>query len=280
MRPIILKDVAALRSFVKEQRGAGKTIALVPTMGALHEGHLTLTREGFKRADIVITTIFVNPTQFGPNEDFDAYPRTLEADVEKLAAEGVQAVFAPSVPDMYPEGSATTVSVKGITETLEGICRPGHFDGVATIVAKLLLQALPDIALFGEKDYQQLQVIKRLTADLDIPVAIIGVTTVREESGLALSSRNAYLTPEQKDIAVAISRTLKAMSARIADGEPLDSVQSWGAAQIESAGFDKIDYLEIRDAATLQPVPEKAGDLRILVAAFLGKARLIDNVAA
>ncbi|MCB9988059.1 MAG: pantoate--beta-alanine ligase [Rhodospirillales bacterium] len=280
-QPLVLRTISDLRAFVKKQRSGGKRIALVPTMGALHEGHLTLAREGLKRADLVITTIFVNPTQFGPNEDFDAYPRTLEADVEKLAGIGVQAVFVPAVEEMYPKGAMTNVFVKGVTETLEGLCRPGHFDGVATIVTKLLLQALPDIALFGEKDYQQLQVIKRLSADLDIPAEIIGVPTVREESGLALSSRNAYLSPEQKEIAVALSRTLKAMSQKIAAGEPLAAVQSWGKARIEGAGFDKIDYLEIRDAVSLQPVSEKgAQPLRVLVAAFLGKARLIDNVAA
>lgn len=281
-QPAVFHTVADLRAFVKDARAAGQTVALVPTMGALHEGHLTLARAGLKRADVVIATVFVNPTQFGPNEDFAAYPRQLDADVEKLAAEGVQAVFAPAVEEMYPEGAATTVSVRGVTETLEGVCRPGHFDGVATVVTKLLLQALPDIALFGEKDYQQLQLIKRLTADLDIPVEIVGVPIVRDpQSGLALSSRNAYLSAAELEQAGALNKTLFAMADKIAAGEPLDSVQDWGMAQIRAAGFEKIDYLEIRDAATLVPVAEKADKpLRILVAAFCGKARLIDNVAA
>lgn len=277
----VFHTITDLRAFGAECRARGETVALVPTMGALHDGHLTLVREGLKRADHVIASVFVNPTQFGPNEDFEAYSRTLETDCEKLAAVGAAGVFAPSVDEMYPDGFSTSLHVSGITETLEGEHRPGHFDGVATVVTKLLLQAQPDVALFGEKDYQQLQLIKRFVADLNIPVEIIGVPIVRAESGLALSSRNAYLSAEEKEIATALSWTLFAMSDKVAKGENLESVQQWGLAEITQAGFAKIDYLAIRDAATLQPVAVKEGkDLRILVAAFLGKARLIDNVAA
>jgi len=279
--PTQLETVEKLRVFVRAVKAEGKRVALVPTMGALHEGHFELVREGLKQADICIVSIFVNPTQFGPNEDFDAYPRQLAEDVEKLEKAGAQAVFTPSVHEMYPDGFATTIAVTGVSELLEGTHRPGHFDGVATVVTKLLLQTLPDVALFGEKDYQQLQVIKRAVSDLNIPVNVIGVPTVRDENGLVLSSRNAYLNEEQYDIAIKLNKMLFAMADDIANGKPIDKVQYWGLGELTKAGFDKIDYLEIRDAKTLLPVAEKAGrPLLILVAAFLGRARLIDNVPA
>ncbi len=280
MAPRVLQTVAALREYVDAKKSAGLKIALVPTMGALHEGHLELARQGRAKADIVIVTIFVNPTQFGPNEDFSAYPRTWDSDLEKLTGVGAHAVFHPSAPEMYPQGFATTVSVKGVTETLEGVIRPGHFDGVATVVSKLLLQAQPHVALFGEKDFQQLAVIRQLVRDLDIPVEIIGVPIVRDENGLALSSRNAYLSAPQYKVATTLNKVLFAMDRQISDGKSFVEVQSWGKSQLTAAGFDAIDYLEIRDARTLQPVADKTdAPLRLLAAVRLGKTRLIDNIA-
>lgn len=279
--PEVIQTVAALRAFVAKARAAGKSIALVPTMGALHDGHLELVRQGQVRTDIVIASIFVNPAQFGPNEDFKAYPRTWDADLAKLASVGANAVFYPSVAQMYPEGFNTSVHVSGVSEGLCGGSRPGHFDGVATVVSKLLLQCLPDVALFGEKDYQQLCVIRRMVADLNIPVAIEGVPTVRDQNGLALSSRNQYLDETQYGVAVQLNKTLFAMAGRIVEGEMLSKVTDWGLTQFEAAGFDKVDYLEVRDARTLAPVTAKEGRaLRILAAVYLGRARLIDNVAA
>ncbi len=272
----VFEKVADLRAFVAEQRMAGKKIALVPTMGALHEGHLELVRQGLAQADIVIATIFVNPAQFAPHEDLDSYPRTWDSDLQKLTDTGAHAVFYPSVDEMYPQGFSTAVSVSGVSAPLEGEFRPHFFGGVATVVAKLLLQALPDIALFGEKDYQQLQVIKRMAADLDMPVDIIGVPTVRDENGLALSSRNAYLSAAEYDIAVMLNKTLFAMADKIGGGENIAAVQAWGHDALEKAGFESIDYLEVRDAETLDVPSGKT--FRILAAVKCGKARLIDNV--
>lgn len=285
--PLVLESIPALRAAVANWRRTGQRIALVPTMGALHEGHLTLVREGLRRADRVIATIFVNPAQFGPNEDYDAYPRTWEADLEKLAAAGAAAVFRPGRADMYPPGFATTVSVGGVTAPLEGECRPGHFDGVATVVAKLLLQAQPDIALFGEKDYQQLQLIKKLAADLDIPAEIAGVPTVRDANGLALSSRNAYLSPAQYEIACALNRILSGLAAAIRENPAADiqALEDGARRDLLSAGFDSVDYIAVRDARTLETIYDLEYDkgatrppLRVLAAARLGRARLIDNV--
>jgi pantoate--beta-alanine ligase len=278
--PRVMQTVAALREYVKAKKSAGLRIALVPTMGALHEGHLELVRRGREKADIVIASIFVNPTQFGPAEDFAAYPRTWDSDLEKLAGIGAHAVFHPSAQEMYPFGFTTTVSVKGVTETLEGLIRPGHFDGVATVVAKLLLQAQPDVALFGEKDFQQLAVIRQLVADLDIPVQIAGIPIVRDENGLALSSRNAYLTPEQRLIAAALNKTLFTMVRKISEGKSFAEAIGWGKNALLAAGFDSIDYLDIRDARTLEPASGRTGiPLRLLAAARIGKTRLIDNVS-
>jgi len=275
--PVVLKTVADLRGWTGRSRAAGKTIALVPTMGALHEGHLTLVREGLKQADAVIVSIFVNPAQFGPGEDLDAYPRTWDADLEKLTATGAHAVFYPAASEMYPEGFSTNVSVRGVSEPLEGAKRPGHFDGVATVVSKLLLQCLPDAALFGEKDWQQLQVIKQMVADLNIPVEITGVPTVRDQNGLALSSRNAYLSEEEYKIACTLNKTLFAAAEKIAAGEAVETARQWGIKALEEAGFGAIDYLEVRDAGTLAAPGD--GRLRVLAAVKCGKARLIDNVA-
>ena len=277
--PLILQTVDSLRAFVQAKKSAGLKIALVPTMGALHEGHLELVRQGRKKADLVIVSIFVNPTQFGPNEDFVAYPRTWEADLEKLQTVGAHAVFHPSAQEMYPSGFTTTIHLKGVTEMLEGAIRPGHFDGVATVVAKLLLQAQPDVALFGEKDYQQLAVIQRLVSDLNIPVKIAGVPIVRDEKGLALSSRNSYLSAAQYAIAVNLNKTLFTMARNIREGKNFGAVQAWGNNTLTAAGFDSVDYLELRDARTLEPVAEGAKQpLRLLAAVRLGRVRLIDNV--
>lgn len=279
MKPVILETVAALRAHVKTERDKGNLIALVPTMGALHDGHIELVRQALAKNAHVIVSIFVNPTQFGPNEDFSAYPRTWDADLKRLTDAGAHAVYHPSVAEMYPEGASTTVHVAGLSEGLCGDVRPGHFDGVATIVSKLLLQCLPDIALFGEKDYQQLQVIKRLAKDLDIPVQIIGVPTVRDKNGVALSSRNAYLSPDEYRITTGLNKILFTIADDIKSGMDWKIALAKGREKLEQAGFNSIDYLEIKDAASLAP-PDKgqAKDLRILAAVRLGKARLIDNV--
>lgn len=275
--PEILRTVAELRAFTAARRAQGRRIALVPTMGALHDGHMELVRRGREQADDVIATIFVNPAQFGPNDDYSAYPRTWDADLERLAANDAAAVFYPGVADMYPPGFSTTVTLRGVTAPLEGEHRPGHFDGVATVVAKLLLQSLPDIALFGEKDWQQLQVITRMTADLDIPVTIIGVPTVRDENGLALSSRNAYLDDRQYKIATTLNKTLRAMGEKFRAGLSPASAENWGRDAVLAAGFDSVDYITLRDATTLG----RPGtvDVRALAAVRLGAARLIDNMA-
>jgi pantoate--beta-alanine ligase len=278
--PQIARTVAALRAHIHGWRAADESVALVPTMGALHEGHLALVREAGARCDRVIVTIFVNPAQFGPNEDLDSYPRDEAADVAKLAALGVDVVFAPPLEVMYPDDFATTVTVSGVTEGLCGTHRPGHFAGVATVVSKLLLQSLPDVALFGEKDYQQLQTIRRLVRDLEIPVEIVGVPTVRDADGIALSSRNAYLTPAQREIALSLSRTLVEVAATLSQGAAsVAEAEARGLAALQAAGFDQVDYLEVRDAETLAPIITVERPARALAAAHIGGTRLIDNVA-
>ena len=274
----ILRSVATLRAQVAQWRKEGLRVAFVPTMGALHDGHLSLVKAGLRDADRVVVSIFVNPTQFGPNEDFAAYPRTEEADVAKLEGAGAHAVYAPSVEEMYPTGASTTVIVAGVSEGLCGTFRPVHFAGVATVVAKLLNQAQPDVALFGEKDYQQLQVIRRLTADLDIPVAIRGVPTLREADGLAMSSRNAYLSPEERATAPALHRVLQEAAVRLRGGAEAEAATRDGIASIVAAGFVSVDYLELRAADDLAPLTRLDRPARLLVAARLGKARLIDNI--
>ncbi|HYD99739.1 MAG TPA: pantoate--beta-alanine ligase [Alphaproteobacteria bacterium] len=275
----IVRSVAALREAVAGWRRAGDAVALVPTMGALHDGHLSLVAHGRRQCRRVVATIFVNPKQFGPKEDFAAYPRQEAADAAKLEAARADLLFAPTVDEMYPAGFATTVSVGGLGEGLCGAARPGHFDGVATVVSKLLLQALPDVAVFGEKDWQQLQIIRRLARDLDIPVRIDGVETLREADGLAMSSRNAYLTPEERAAAPALNRALRAVAAAVAGGgEPAPALAA-ARRDIAAAGFQGVDYLEIREAESLRPAERRgAAPLRVFGAAFLGRARLIDNV--
>ena len=275
---VAVRDVESLRRRVQAWRREGRSVALVPTMGALHKGHLTLMDRAQKMADRVVATIFVNPKQFGPNEDFKSYPRPEHDDFELLNTAGVHLLFAPDVAAMYPYGFATNVRVSGLSDVLDGAHRPGHFDGVATVVTKLLLQTLPDIALFGEKDYQQLAIIKRLVADLNIPVDIIGVPTVRDADGLALSSRNAYLTPAERVQAPKLFAVLTAAAAAIAAGGDIAQALATAQDEILKAGFANVDYVEARHSETLQPL--KAGEQgRILAAAQLGRARLIDNVA-
>jgi pantoate--beta-alanine ligase len=247
-------------------------------MGALHDGHLSLVAAGLKEADRVLVSIFVNPTQFGPNEDFAAYPRTEAADAAKLDQAGAHAIFAPSVEEMYPAGASTTVTVAGLSEGLCGAFRPGHFAGVATVVTKLLNQAQPDVALFGEKDYQQLQVIRRLTADLDMPVTIRGVPTLREADGLAMSSRNAYLSPQERAVAPALHRALQEAAARLRRGAGSADAAEQAIEAILAAGFGSVDYLELRGADDLAPMSVLDRPARLIVAARLGKARLIDNI--
>jgi len=274
-----VRTVSDLRAQVAEWRKEGLKIGLVPTMGALHEGHLKLVTSALEKCDRVIATIFVNPKQFGENEDFGTYPRTEEEDAAKLASVGGNLLFAPNVEEMYgKDGGVTKVSVAGLGQIIEGEFRPGFFDGVATVVTKLLLQALPDIAFFGEKDYQQLNVIKRFVTDLNIPVEIEGVATVREIDGLAMSSRNAYLNMEEREIAPTLYRTILEVSERFKVGGKADALSKWASQQLIDAGFHKVDYILIRHADDLAEEAKKGEPIRILAAAFLGKARLIDNV--
>lgn len=274
----VVRTVADLRARVRDWRQAGLKVALVPTMGALHAGHLSLVRLGLEHADRVVASVFVNPTQFGPSEDFAAYPRQEAVDGALLASAGANLLFAPTVAEMYPDGFATAVSVADITDGLCGAVRPGHFQGVATVVTKLLLQALPDVALFGEKDYQQLQVIKRLVRDLDIPVRVIGASTLREADGLAMSSRNAYLSPAERAAAPALYRVLTTIADRVKGGEAAAAPLAWGREELAKAGFGPIDYIDLRDADTLAPLYRADRPARLLAAARLGKARLIDNI--
>ena len=277
----IVRTVADLRAQVGGWKAQGLRTGLVPTMGALHEGHLSLVRLAGKRADRVVASVFVNPTQFGPNEDFDAYPRNEAHDAALLEAAGCSLMFAPTVAEMYPPGASTTVTVAGVSEPLDGVARPGHFAGVATVVAKLLLQCGPDVAVFGEKDYQQLQVIRRLVGDLDIPVEVLGGPIVRAEDGLALSSRNAYLTPAERAVAPALNRALAQAVQRLHAGALVSDVEAKALAALRTAGFGRIDYVEVRgadDLARFGPGPVE-GPARVLAAALLGRTRLIDNMA-
>ncbi|MCJ8141483.1 pantoate--beta-alanine ligase [Ancylobacter sp. A5.8] len=274
----MVHTVADLRRQVGDWRKAGKRIALVPTMGALHAGHVALMEAASRQADKVVLSIFVNPTQFAPTEDLSRYPRTLEADLAKAQGAGVALAFVPSAADMYPDGFCTTISLAGPALGLETDFRPTHFAGVATVVAKLLIQVAPDVALFGEKDYQQLAVVSQLARDMDLPVTILGVPTVREADGLALSSRNVYLSPAERANAPALHRALTQAAHAIAGGaEPALAVEA-ARAQVIAAGF-ALDYLELRHARTLAPVAAATdGPLRLLVAARIGTTRLIDNI--
>ncbi|HEY3796954.1 MAG TPA: pantoate--beta-alanine ligase [Caulobacteraceae bacterium] len=274
-----VRTVAELRAIVAGWRAAGERVALVPTMGFLHEGHLSLVRLGKARASRVVASLFVNPTQFAPGEDFAAYPRDEARDAALLASAGCDLLYAPTVEEMYPAGFATTVTVAGVSAPMDGIARPIHFAGVATIVAKLLSQAAPDVAIFGEKDFQQLQVIRRMARDLDLPVEILGGETVREPDGLAMSSRNVYLTHDERGVAPRLNETLRMAATSLKAGAAVSDAEATGLAALTAAGFDPIDYFEVRDAddlSRLGPGPI-SGPARVFVAARLGKARLIDN---
>jgi pantoate--beta-alanine ligase len=259
---------------------AGASIALVPTMGALHRGHMVLVREARRRAKRVVVSIFVNPTQFAPHEDFASYPRNFATDLKALRMENVDAVWAPAVEAMYPDGFATRLAPEGPAKAgLEDEYRPHFFGGVATVVAKLFTQVSPDFAFFGQKDYQQLRVVTQMAKDLDLPVKVIGVPTVREPDGLALSSRNVYLSSAERAVAPMLYKVLKGCASRIKSGEKIDRVLNVGRIEMDLAGF-ALDYLEARHALTLAPVVSlKEGPIRLLIAARLGKTRLIDNVA-
>ena len=272
------RTVPALRAHVAAWRQRGESVALVPTMGALHAGHLGLIKLAKAQADRVVASIFVNPRQFGEGEDFDRYPRPERADAEALASAACDLLYAPTPEAMYPPGFATSVSVGGVSEPLEGAHRPGHFDGVATVVLKLLLQCRPDLAIFGEKDFQQLAVIRRMARDLDLTVEIPGAPIARAADGLALSSRNAYLSESERAAAPALHRALQAAAQALRGGAPASEVEASAGAALKAAGFDPIDYVSVVDPDTLQPVA--AAPARILVAAHLGRTRLIDNLAA
>ncbi len=278
-RPIIARSVPTLRKALAPFRKKGDRIALVPTMGALHQGHLTLVKEAHKRAERVVVSIFVNPTQFAPHEDFGSYPRTFDSDVKALTEAKVDLVWAPTAAAMYPEGFATRIAPEGAALAgLEDKFRPHFFGGVTTVVSKLFTQVMPDVALFGQKDYQQLRVVTQMAKDLDLPVKVVGVPTVREKDGLALSSRNAYLSLPERTLAPTLARVLKASAVRIKKGEPIEMVLEEGRAEIAQAGF-AVDYLEARHAVSLAPIASlKDGPIRLLVAAKLGKTRLIDNI--
>ncbi|HWV55588.1 pantoate--beta-alanine ligase [Pseudorhodoplanes sp.] len=278
-KPIIVRTVPALRKAIAQLRKRRKTIALVPTMGALHEGHFSLVRHARKRAGAVAVSIFVNPKQFAPTEDFGSYPRNFARDVAALTELGVDLVWAPTDAAMYPDGFSTAVLPDGPAKAgLEDTYRPHFFGGVTTVVAKLFLQVGADVALFGQKDYQQLKVVTRMASDLDIPTKVVGCPTVREKDGLALSSRNVYLSPAERQTAPVLYRVLKDSAARIKAGETIAKILADGRATITNAGF-AVDYLEARHAETLEPVATYGdGPIRLLVAARLGKTRLIDNL--
>lgn len=276
----VVHGAAELRALTQRWRVAGLRIALLPTMGALHAGHLALAEEARKRADRTVVSIFVNPAQFAPNEDFARYPRNLEHDCALLGNAGAaDLVYAPETSEIYPEGFSTRVVVDGPARGLESDFRPHFFSGVATVVAKLFLQCRPDVAMFGEKDYQQLFVVRRLSADLDLGVEVAGVGIIRESDGLALSSRNAYLSKEQRQIAVALNRVLDSVVERVKAGVSIPQAEAEGAAGLISAGFDRVDYVAVRDAQTLAHLHALSGPARVLAAARIGDVRLIDNKA-
>jgi pantoate--beta-alanine ligase len=275
----IIREVEQLTAGLIALRAGGKSLALVPTMGALHSGHLKLIADARRVADRVVATIFVNPLQFGANEDLDRYPRQEEKDAAMLEEAGCDLLWLPQPQEIYPAGFATTVSVKGVSDRWEGEARPGHFDGVATVVAKLLCAIRPDIALFGEKDFQQLAVIRRMTQDLQLGVEILGVPTVRDEDGLALSSRNAYLSAEERGKAAELPRALNEAAERISAGNSVTEVLATTKARLEAVGFSPIDYVALVNAMTLEPLEQAGGPMRLIAAAKIGRTRLIDNIA-
>ncbi|MCF2515268.1 pantoate--beta-alanine ligase [Sphingomonas sp. G124] len=274
----IIREMGDLALALREWRDARLTIALVPTMGALHAGHMALVDAARAKADRVVASIFVNPLQFGPSEDLDRYPRQESEDARLLEHHGCDLLWMPSAAQLYPPGYATTVSVSGVSERWDGAARPGHFAGVATVVAKLFTSVRPDMAFFGEKDFQQLAVIRRMTADLGLGVTIHGVATVRDADGLALSSRNAYLNADQRVQALALPRTLEEAADAILAGEAVQAVLDDAKGKLSDAGFSRIDYFALVDAATLEPLDAPLGDMRLIAAAVVGTTRLIDNI--
>jgi pantoate--beta-alanine ligase len=277
----VIRSISDLRAQVRSWREQGDSVALIPTMGALHEGHLQLVRLARNRAKRAVVSIFVNPTQFAPHEDFERYPRDEAGDLAKLAGVGCDAVWGPTQSVMYADGFATRVVPAGAAEGLESDFRPHFFGGVATVCCKLFTQVQPDVAVFGEKDYQQLMVVTQMVRDLDLPLQIVGAPTVREADGLAMSSRNAYLTADERRIAPALHRVILEVAAKVAGGGDIGEATGAAKSALTQAGFGKIDYVDVRDAVTLKPVSPGSGrPLRVLAAAWLGKTRLIDNVGA
>jgi pantoate--beta-alanine ligase len=274
----IIRALGGLDAALRESRGGGATLALVPTMGALHDGHLALVAEARKRADRVAATIFVNPLQFNDANDLARYPRQEEADLAKLEGAGCDLVWLPTPEQLYPEGFATKVSVAGVSARWEGEHRPGHFDGVATVVAKLLLAVRPDVAVFGEKDWQQLAVIRRLSTDLHLAIEIVGLPTIREEDGLAMSSRNALLSAEDRARAVALPRALRQSAAEIVRGAVVLEVLERAKADLIAGGFSSVDYFALVDGGSLEPLETPRENMRLIAAATIGGVRLIDNL--
>ncbi len=275
----IVRTVSDLRKTVAGWRTEGFTVGLVPTMGALHEGHLSLIRTGLARTDRVIVTLFVNPKQFNNPEDLAAYPRTEGSDATKLAVAGAHLLYAPNAEEIYPEGFSTTVSVAGASEGMEGSFRPGHFEGVATVVAKLFLQSGAGFAFFGEKDFQQLQVVRRMARDLDIPIEVVACPTVREADGLAMSSRNVYLTPAERALAPRLAAILFGAAEKLAAGAEAGPLLAASKDALGRAGFGEVEYIELRSEASLAPLTRASEPARLLAAVWLGEVRLIDNVA-
>lgn len=274
-----MQIVRTSEELTRVRAGIGSSkLALVPTMGALHPGHMALVEAAKAHADKVAATIFVNPMQFGANEDLGRYPRQEQEDARLLAENGCDLLWMPSVDDIYPKGFSTRITVSGVSARWEGEARPGHFDGVATVVAKLLLSVRPDVALFGEKDFQQLAVIRRMVADLNIPVEIVGVPTVREPDGLALSSRNVYLSTQERQQAIGLPRALHAAKRAIRAGQPVSSALDEAKAALLARGFSRVDYVALVDSATLEPLDSPQGEARLIAAAALGSTRLIDNL--
>ncbi len=279
MSPVILRTLDELRTLVAEWKAAGQSVGVVPTMGALHQGHLSLARAAKEGCDRVIVTIFINPKQFNSPEDYENYPRTEEDDARKLAPLDVDVVYVPGPEEIYPDGFSTTVSVAGLTETLCGAHRPGHFDGVATVVTKLFTQSQADRAYFGEKDFQQLQVVTRLARDLDLPIEVVGCPTIREEDGLAMSSRNLLLSDRARVWAPELHGAMEEVAEGLGQGESFEALKAKAIARIERAGFAEVEYLDLRAADTLEELAAPDRPARLLAAAWLAGVRLIDNIA-
>ena len=275
----IVRELSDLTTLREQWRRDGDEVALVPTMGALHDGHVDLMTGARRVADRIVASIFVNPLQFNDSADLERYPRTEDADLSKLEAIACDAVWLPTPQQLYPDGFATIISVGGISERWEGEHRPGHFDGVATVVAKLLVATMPDAAVFGEKDWQQLAVIKRMASDLGLPVRILGYPTVRDSDGLALSSRNTHLSADERARAVALPQALEQARAAILSGEPVATALEAAKQQLRQAGFGRIDYVALVDAETLEPLDTPSGEIRLIAAATIGSTRLIDNLS-